>query len=851
MSLRTRGILLVVITSVTLAASVQSAFAASATVYVAAGGSDTSNTCVSSSSPCASVTHALTDVTSSGKIYVAGTIQEFNATADAGDLGGIVLSKNVTIEQQPGAAAAVLEGASAGEAAPLIRISGTYTVTLEGLAFDRGDNTASGGSGGAIWSKASAQLTVDDCSFTGDSARSWGGAIANGNNTGTPTLTVEDSTFTNDAVTSAEGGAISNGGAGSGNLTVQDSTFTDDSATEGGAIDTGDSASTGVATVQSSTFSGNTATDGGAIDNADHAGTGTLTVTDSTFSGNTGTDGGAVDNADNSSNGTLTVTDSTFSGNSAYDGGAIDNSEQGNANSLITLEASTFSGDSATRDGDEIDDNEGGAIANVYIAADLFNGTCDENGSDWDDEGYNAAIDQSCLSYGSGDTASTAAGQDLGPLANAGGDTDTIEMYGDNPAWGSIPSGTSVTLDGVSYQLCSTTDQRGVASEPNAACNPGAVQGGQITNPTISATLSSAGTESGSGWWDAPVTVSFTCTVGSQPLTAACPSAQTLSSDGRDQAVTETITAVDGGSASATVTLNVDQQAPAVTISGPVNGATYQSTPPSASANAVESVSGVASVNLSTSITATDTGYLETITATALSNAGVSASEQISFNVESAAATSPVIEPPATTTTVTTPVTEPPAATAPATKPPAKSPARGPQLRLKLAGPVAGATYLGSAPQASCIATAGRVVIKSCRLEIRTRLVRGGLRETITAVATVAGKKRTVSKTFVVQTLIPPRFQGFKPNHDSVYVLPLGRAYRIVVVSRARPRYVYAAPSPAHPAGGGVPLRPDGTVHGLPRWQMTVYLPNALKVFPYWNVGVTIGKRTYVLTVRT
>jgi hypothetical protein len=781
-----------------LAGPAQSAFAASATVYVAAGGSDAGNACMSSSSPCASVTHALSEVSSGGTVYVSGTIQEFNGTADPGDAGGVTVDQDVTIEQQPGAAAAVLEGASGGEAAALITIGGSYRVTLDGLALDDADNTESDGAGGAI---------------------------SNGGG-GSGHLLVQDSTFSDDSATT--GGAISNGGGGSGNLLVLDSMFTDDSATAGGAIDTGDSASTGVATIENSTFSGDSASDGGAIDNADNGGTGTLTVTDSTFSGNTGDHGGAIDNADNSSNGTLTITDSTFSGNGAYDGGAIDNSEQGSANSLITLEASIFSGDSATHDGDEIDDNEGGADANLYIAADVFNGTCDENGSDWFDQGYNAAVDQSCLGGASTDTVSSAVGQDLGPLASNGGDTQTIELLTDNPAWEAIPPATSVSVDGTSFQLCSTTDQRGFTSQPDTACNPGAVQVGQLVNPTITATLTSSGTESSSGWWDAPVTVSFTCaTPVGVPLTAACPSSETLSSNGRGQTVTQTITAADGGTGSVTVIVNIDQQAPTVTIAGPTSGATYKSTAPTAIGSATESLSGVASLNLSTSTTKTASGYLETITATAVSNAGVSASARVSFNVDIETA-------------------QPPASRPPATRPPTIE-----RLKLKLVGPIAGATYLGRAPKPRCVATLGHTVINSCRLAVRNTRVRYGIRETITATATASGLRGTVRKTFVVETLVPPRFQGFEPVRGSTYVLPLGRAYQLVVLSHARPTYVYGAPAGAHPAGGDVPLRRDGTVHGLPRWEMTVRLPDALKDFPYWNIGVAIGKHTYVLTVRT
>ena len=178
--------------------------------------------------------------------------------------------------------------------------------------------------------------------------------------------------------------------------------------------------------------------------------------------------------------------------------------------------------------------------------------------------------------------------------------------------------------------------------------------------------------------------MSFTCiTPNGVSLMTACPSSETLSNNGRGQTVSQTITAAGGGAASVTVTVNIDQQAPTVTIAGPKNGATYQSTAPTATGNATESLSGVASLKLSTSTTKRAAGYRETITATALSNAGVAASTRISFNVD-------------------TKTKQPRAGRPPATRPPSSK-----RLTLKLAGPVADATYLGRPPKPRCVATLG------------------------------------------------------------------------------------------------------------------------------------------------
>ncbi|HWA66865.1 MAG TPA: hypothetical protein VG899_10910 [Mycobacteriales bacterium] len=58
--------------------------------------------------------------------------------------------------------------------------------------------------------------------------------------------------------------------------------------------------------------------------------------------------------------------------------------------------------------------------------------------------------------------------------------------------------------------------------------------------------------------------ISFTCTQGSAPLTAPCPGIVSLASAGENQTVTETISDTDGGTASVTVTANIDLGAPTI-----------------------------------------------------------------------------------------------------------------------------------------------------------------------------------------------------------------------------------------------------------------------------------------------
>jgi predicted outer membrane repeat protein len=294
-----------------------------------------------------------------------------------------------------------------------------------------------------------------------------------------------------DNATNGDGGAISNAGA----LTVTASTFSANTAGEGGAIYNGYDGY-GSLSVSASTFSGNTAEWGGAIFNFQ----GTATVSAATFSANTGSyDGGAI-----SSVGTLTVTASTFSANTAGKGGAISNGA-----GALTVTASTFSANTASELGSIVFN----PIGSVWAAADIFDGSCYDGSttspgaSTWNDAGYNVARDSSCLGSGPGDVdyGGGLTGL-LGQLSDNGGPTETILPVTGNPAMGLVPSDTSVTLNAEITTLCPSTDQRGVMTDPDQACNAGAVQPvaqtisfAAPTSGTVgdSATLSASGGASG------------------------------------------------------------------------------------------------------------------------------------------------------------------------------------------------------------------------------------------------------------------------------------------------------------------------------------------------------------------
>ena len=200
------------------------------------------------------------------------------------------------------------------------------------------DNSTGGDDGGAIYNLGT--MLVDGSTFEGNGAddsdtNSSGGAIENGAH---GTLTVNNSTFTGNTAYQA-GAVMTNGGE----TDITGSTFTGNSAVAaGGAIST---ISGGTATVTGSTFTGNSAgTNGGAVHNS---GGSTITITDSTFGGtttdedgnntdaNTAQNGGAIAN-DSASTVNISATDgnqTTFTSNKATNnGGAISNSGTLNIN---------------------------------------------------------------------------------------------------------------------------------------------------------------------------------------------------------------------------------------------------------------------------------------------------------------------------------------------------------------------------------------------------------------------------------------------------------------------------------------------------------------------------------------
>jgi hypothetical protein len=193
------------------------------------------------------------------------------------------------------------------------------------------------------------------------------------------------------------------------------------------------------------------------------------------------------------------------------------------------------------------------------------------------------AGDDSCFAAGSGLIVDAAAGN-LTALGAFGGTTPTSQPTAGNPAVGAVPAAS-----------CSTTDQRGKPRPGLTApgtCTAGAFEPQKPpVAPTIQGVISAAHGKTKYNWYRDTVTVTFTCTPGSAPLTKPCPAPMVLANSGANQGGVVTVTNGDGLSASINVSLNIDKGLPKIAIKGVKNKHTYDQ-PHKVTCVATDSVSG-------------------------------------------------------------------------------------------------------------------------------------------------------------------------------------------------------------------------------------------------------------------
>ena len=210
---------------VTLGAALTSATpagAAPSTRYVSSTGSD-SGTCLSSVSPCATVSYAADQANSGDVIDVSGTIDD-----------NVSINTPVTITQWAGQSPAVLDGNDAG--LPLY-VGPGQTATIDHLTVTGGQDPLNGG--GILVN--SGTLTVDSSTISGNTATApfaglgaAGGGIFNNNGT----LTINNSTISGNTADFNSGGGGNAAGGGifenGGTLSINDSTISGNVAASGG-----------------------------------------------------------------------------------------------------------------------------------------------------------------------------------------------------------------------------------------------------------------------------------------------------------------------------------------------------------------------------------------------------------------------------------------------------------------------------------------------------------------------------------------------------------------------------------------------------------------------------------------
>jgi uncharacterized repeat protein (TIGR01451 family) len=323
--------------------------------YVAPGGDDVLNDCLSAGAPCATINGAIGKATAGDTVYVAtGTYTEAS-----GDV--VQIDKDITLSGGWNVTFAVQSGTSiadgGGHALGLNVTTGVIAL-IERVAFENGgarnmgtltldDSAVRGGgapNGGGI--RNDGILVLNRCAVSGNSA-STGGGIYN-----TGTLTLNASTISGNTVDSTGGGIFNTGAAAT--VYVNGSSVSDNSGYGGGIRNDG-----GTVIVDDSDIVGNGAShaSGRGIVNS-----GAMTVTNSTIRGNLG--GGIVNQgrlyltrstvSDNVGSGistqsSLTVDNSTISGNAADEGGGVLVWPSGTMS--VVLNNATISGNAADRGG--------------------------------------------------------------------------------------------------------------------------------------------------------------------------------------------------------------------------------------------------------------------------------------------------------------------------------------------------------------------------------------------------------------------------------------------------------------------------------------------------------------------
>lgn len=465
--------------------------ATAGTRYVAVTGEDTSNNCLVSNNPCASVSHAVDQASFGDEIHIAtGTYNESDINVNANLLfsggwnGGFG-------SQQDNPNATIID---AGNVTRIFNVAGSVQPVFDNLTLQNGQSS---GPGGAIFVGESAQIEVSRVHFVENQATRGGAVYASGgigslvniyqsvfmSNTASleggalyiadGTAFVRQNQFRANSVNaiaelgSGDGGALF---AGDGSLFIENNLFVaNSSANNGGGLNI----VTGNVQLTNNTIVANTASgDGGGF----YGNTATVTAINIIFMDNTATDGGAMYN----NAGTASLDYSDLLGNS------------GNETVNVTLGGNNFAADPLFVD----DDYRLPAGSPAVDAGDPNTGldVDFEDDSRPSDQGYDVGYDElvGCLAsrdeiiYGSIQDAIDAGGSDTFILVS--GICRGVHTY--NPGGGDIEQTVHLVEDGLTIQGGWNSDFSSQTGEPTYIHPLGQGRGIYIGG-NISATLES------------------------------------------------------------------------------------------------------------------------------------------------------------------------------------------------------------------------------------------------------------------------------------------------------------------------------------------------------------------------
>ncbi|MEP4810081.1 MAG: choice-of-anchor Q domain-containing protein, partial [Luteolibacter sp.] len=283
----------------------------------------------------------------------AGSLRQALADASPGDIigfdpilaGGTItlegsqlsIDETLTIDVSNLAAPVTIDGNGMSR---VFRITPGHVVTLRNLILTGGNgkfsatgiNVEEDDKGGVIHNNQS-DLTLDSCTFLGNSSNFAGGAIYNNGSTGSASLTLVSCTLSGNYA-QQYGGAIYND---HGTLDLDSCTLSENSANlEGGAIyNDGDGGGNASLTLESCTLSGNSAPNyGGAIYNYGIGGNATAVLDSCTLSGNSAAIGGGIYNLGISGTASLSLKHSIVAGNASTSSSPDISNDSGTVSSI-------------------------------------------------------------------------------------------------------------------------------------------------------------------------------------------------------------------------------------------------------------------------------------------------------------------------------------------------------------------------------------------------------------------------------------------------------------------------------------------------------------------------------------